>query len=64
MVTVKRRPRRKIHCDPHSNHDFSEDQEHCGLCGMQRSVWQDTHVPCPGEPYTIDKHRLLNRRVY
>jgi hypothetical protein len=27
------------------------------VCGMRRGVWEATHVPCPGEPYSIGTNR-------
>jgi hypothetical protein len=36
-------------------HDFREGQDQCRKCGMQRSVFEDTHAPCPGKPYTINE---------
>ena len=64
MVIVKPRPRRKTHSDPESKHDFSKDQESCARCSMRRSVWEDTHVPCPAEPYVISTNGPLSRRAY
>ncbi len=52
MVIVKRRRRRK-QSNLENKHDFSKDKERCAIWGMRRRVWEDTHVPCPGEPYSI-----------
>jgi hypothetical protein len=53
MVVVKKRAlfnKSKRH--PEKEHDFSRD-EVCAKCGMARQVWDDTRVPCPGEPYNV-----------
>ena len=52
MVIVTRRRRHKLPSDPAIKHDFSKDQDRCVKCGMPRRVWDDTHVPCPGHPYS------------
>jgi hypothetical protein len=43
----------KLQSNPETEHDFSKDQEGCAKCGMPRRVWEDTHVPRPGQPYSI-----------
>jgi hypothetical protein len=60
-VIVKRPRRHKLPSNPEIEHDFSKDQECCAKCGMRRSVWEATHVPCPGEPYAVDANRPLSR---
>jgi hypothetical protein len=62
MVIVRRR-RHKLQSNPEIEHDFSKDQERCAKCGMRRSVWEATYVPCPGAPYAIDTHSALRRRT-
>ena len=59
MVIVKRRQRLKAQGNP--EHDFSRDKDRCAKCGMQRSVWEDTRVFCPGRPYSINTNRSLAR---
>jgi hypothetical protein len=60
MVIVTRRARRKLKSDQEKEHDFSQNQDRCGKCGMRRRVWEDTHVPCPEKPLPATGH--LHRR--
>jgi hypothetical protein len=53
------RPQRRKLLHTKDEHDFPRGQDRCAKCGMQRSVWDDTHAPCPRQPYTVNAMRPI-----
>jgi hypothetical protein len=53
VIVRKRRDRRKPQTEQKQHHDFPGDDDRCAKCGMIRHVWEATHAPCPGAPYTM-----------
>ena len=56
------RPRRPRTERSSQKHDFPDGQDQCRKCGMQRSVYEDTHAHCPGKQYTIKDASSIQRR--
>jgi hypothetical protein len=60
VIVTRRRPRIGKNYQS-KEHDFSQDKDRCAKCGMRLSVWENTHVFCPGKPYSAKTNRPLAR---